>query len=317
MVFAAGTLATTLVNNWGLTGRLLPSGSETDTMTETIQFFGHTQIPSSGEYTKAIEVIKVSEVEDENIVTHPRFQEVNDRFIITCRYRVLGGDENQYEEAESDIEDMCKEVVRILKTVYDPSAGTGVFFRTNRQWAIQDNQELAQPELKRTLNFTLTQIISDQDTVFRGFNGVLSFDDSASTGDTKRGSDYVYTEAYNVIMEEGYQTITNWSRNSSPNPIKTRGIFRGSFTADMFAKKADITDANIDQLDNIYKAQNNGELASVVFLHAIQNTESTVATLTTSTKVMVTNIRKSTTDEDLVRYAITADIIAPTTAAIT
>jgi len=286
-------------------------------MKETVNFFGHPQIPSSGEFTKAIEVIKVNEVEDENIITHPRFQEISDRFVITCRYRVLGGDEVMYDEAESDIEDMCKEVVRILKTVYDPSAGTGTFFRTNRQWRNQDKQDLSQPELIRVLDLTLTQIISDQNTVFRGFNGVLSFDDSASTGDTKRGSDYIYTEAYNVVMEEGYQTITRWSRLSSPNPIKVRGMFRGSFTADMFAKKADITDANIDQLDNIYKAQASGELASVVFLHAIQDTEGTVATLTTSTKFMVTNIRKNTTDEDLVRYTITGDIIAPSTAAIT
>ena len=222
-----------------------------------------------------------------------------------------------YDEGESDIEDMCKEIVRILKTVYDPSAGTGTFFTTNRQWQIMDNQDLSQPELKRVLNLTLTQIVSDQNTVFRGFNGVLSFDDSASTGDTKRGSDYTYTEAYNVVMEEGYQTITRWSRNSSPNPIKVRGMFRGSFTADMFAKKADITDVNIDQLDNIYKTQAAGELASVVFLHAVQDTEGTAATLTTSTKFMVTNIRKNTTDEDLVRYTITGDITAPSTAAIT
>ena len=118
-------------------------------------------------------------------------------------------------------------------------------------------------------------------------------------------------------MNEGYDTITNWSRNSRTNPIKTRGMFRGTFTAEMYLKKADITDANIDQLDNIYKAQNNGELATAVFLHAVQDTEGTAATLTTTTTTMVTNIRKVTTDEDLVKFYVTADIIQPTTVAIT
>jgi len=286
-------------------------------MKETVNFFGHPQIPSSGEFTKAVEVIKVNEVEGENIVIHPRFQEVSDRFVITCRYRVLGGDETMYDEGESDIEDMCKEVDRILSTVYDPSAGTGTFFRTNRQWRIQDKQDLSQPELKRILDFTLTQIKSDQDTVFRGFNGVLSFDDSASTADTKRGSDYTYTEAYDVVMDEGYRTSTRMTRLSSPNPTKFRTLLGGNIRVQMYAKKADLTDSNIDQLDNIYKAQNNGELATCVFLHAVQNTESTAATLTTTTTFMVINIRKDTRDEELVRYFVTGEITIPSTAAIT
>jgi len=105
LVYAAGTLKDTIETNWALTGTLLKVGSETDTMKETVNFFGHPQITSSGEYTKAVEVIKVNEVEDENIILHPRFQEVSDRFVITCRYRVLGGDETMYDEAESDIED--------------------------------------------------------------------------------------------------------------------------------------------------------------------------------------------------------------------
>ncbi len=316
MVFAAGTLRDTLESNWSLSGRLLKAGSETDAMKETVEFFGHPQLRRAGEFTKAVEVKKINTPAIENETSHPRFREINDRFIITCRYRVLGGDEELYEQAESDIEDMTEEVRRIIKTVYDPTSGTGTFHTTNWNWAINDNMDTG-PELRRVLNLTLTQIVSDQNTVFRGFNGVLSFDDSASTGDTKRSSDYTYTEAYNVDMNEGYTISSKTTRNSSPNSVFSKTKFSGTFRAEMFAKKADFTDANIDQLDNIYKAQNNGELASVVFLHAIQDTEATPATLTTTTKFMPTNIRKTTTDEDLIRYFITGTILAPSTVALT
>lgn len=316
MTFAASSLRDTLKSSWSLSGRLLKAGAETDTMKETVQFFGHPQIPAMHEFTKAVEVRKINTPANEAIVTHPRFEEVNDRFEITCRNRVLGGDEDLFDEAESDIEDMTEEVVRILKTVYNPLTGTGTFFRTNRTWQNLDTTA-SDFELKRVLNFTLTQIVSDQNTVFRGYNGVLTFDNTNSTGDTKRGTNYTYTEAYDVTIDEGLATVNRMSRLSYPNPIKFTSMFGGMFRAVMFAKKADIADANIDQLDNIYRAQNNGELATAVFLHALQDTEPSPATLTTSTPVKVTRITKNTTDEELVRYTIVGEITQPTTVTVT
>jgi hypothetical protein len=316
LAYAADDLKAILFSSWSLSGRLLRAGSETDTMKETVQFFGHPQIPAAHEAVKSVEVRKVNTPANENIVTHPRFEEINDRFEITCTYRLLGGDDAIYDEAESDIEDMTEEVVRILKTVYNPLNGTGTFFRVSKNWQITDNFNRQQIELKRVLNFTLTQIVSDQNTVFRGFNGVLSFDDSASTGDTKRGTDYIYTEAYDVQIDEGLATVNRMSRLSYPNPIKFTSMFSGIFRCVMFAKKADLQDVNIDQLDNIYKAQANGELATAVFLHAVQNTEGSPATLTTSSTVKVTRITKNTTDEDLVRYTLVGEMAQPTTTAV-
>lgn len=316
-MYAAKDLSDILLSSWSLTGNLLKAGAETDTMKETVQFFGHPQIPASHEATKAVEVRKINTPANEAIVTHPRFEEINDRFEITCIYRLLGGDDTIFNDAETDIEDMTEEVVRILKTVYNPLTGTGTFYRVSKNWQIIDNFDRQQIELKRVLNFTLTQIISDQNTVFRGYNGVLVFDNSASTGDTKRGTNYTYTEAYDVQIDEGISIVNRMSRLSFPNPIKFTSMFSGIFRAIMFAKKADMTDGNIDQLDNIYKVQANGELATAVFLHSVQDTEGTPATLTTTSTVKVTRITKNTTDEDLVRYTLVGELVLPTTTAVT
>ena len=76
---------------------------------------------------------------------------------------MIGSDESIYDQAEQDIEDMTEEVERIIKSVYDPSAGTGVFWSTNRRWLIEDKLDVSgemRLELVRTLNLQLTRIKS-------------------------------------------------------------------------------------------------------------------------------------------------------------
>jgi hypothetical protein len=314
VAYAARDLADQIESGWNLTGRL--SKTSTDTMKEIVYFFGHPQIPVSGEFTKAVEVRKIKQPEQEYTVTHPKFREVRDRFEITCRYRLLGGDEDLYDEAETDIEDMCDEVIRILATVYNPTNGTGTFFTVTTDWQNRDAINV-KPELNRVLYFTLTQIKSRIDTVFRGFGGVLAFDDSASTGDTKRGSDYTYTEAYNVRYDPvGYVPIPHYNRLGI-NPIFNTGPWaQSNFYCEMYAKKADVSDANVDQLDNIYKALNSGKLAEVVFLDSTNNTESPVATLTDAIKVIGVRVGKQRSDEALVVYTVRGTIMEPITTTV-
>ncbi len=317
MVYAAGDLRDTIKAAWGLTGRL--DKTETDTHKNIVQFFGFPQRAGGAEWAKVIEVKKINTDVDENRIIHPHFDEVTDRYEITCKYRVLGADDVMYDEAESDIEDMTEEINRILDTTYNPSGAPPIssFFTTNKQWFNRDVLKNDQPELVRYLSFTLTQIQSQSEFVYRGFGGVLAWD-TASTGDNKRGANYTYTEADNVrIGPEGYPVTNRMSRLSSPNPIKVRRAFRGTFTANMYAKKQDLSDAFIDQVDNIYLAQANGELATTVFLHANDSQETVPTTLTTTTTLMVTGITKDATDAHLVKYTITGELTKPTTVAIT
>lgn len=288
-------------------------------MKETVRFFAHDQLRGAGEYSKAVEVKKTLDPADtEGLTQHPRWEQTRDTFTITCRYRVVSIEEVLWDQAEQDIEDMCLEVVRIIKTVYDPTAGTGAFFQSDYNWTNADDLTTSQQEVKRILQFSLTHIRSREAEVFEGFGGVLTFDTSVSTGDSKPAGDYIYTEATHVVISEGTPVTSRMTRNSSSKtgkPVKFRGKFGGTFTARIFAKKSDLDNATVESLDNIYKAQSAGELPTAVFLHANDNKEGTPVTLTTSTFVMVTNMRKTADDEQLVVYDITGDITQPTTVA--
>ena len=315
--FGADTLRDSIETAWALTGNL--SKTATASFKNPVKFFAHPQ-QAQKEVRKAIEVRKINTAEDENIITHPRFEEITDHFRITVRRRLTQVDEVSFDKAEEEAEDMQEEIVRIIKTVYNPLAGTGNFFKMNRQWRFDDVQRLEQPELIRRMDLFLTRLKSQTTEVFQGYNGVLTFDLSASKNmDSAPAGDYVYTEAYDVESEEGSSTISVMTRNSSAKtgkPTKCRGKFSGTFRATMYAKKSDLNGASADKLDNIYKAQANGQHIEAVFLDAALNKEGTPVTLTSSTPCLVTRMRRKRLDEDLVKYTLTADITEPTTTSV-
>ncbi len=319
--FGADTLRDSIESAWNLTGRLLKVGSETDVMKEPVFFFGHPQIIAAGEWTKAVEVKKINTDERENIITHPRFFEIQDNYEITIRYRVIGGDETLYDQAEQDVEDMTEEVERIIKTVYDPSTGTGNFFSTNRRWRFDDalDARTSRLELRRVLALQLTRLKSQSTEVFQGFGGVLQFSTLTTGADSEPALNYTYTEAFNVVIQEGYRSLpylTVNTNNAKGAPEHYRGMFSGRLTCQMYGKKSDMNTATIEALDNIYKAQTGGETADIVFIHETDNTEGTPKKLTTTTTFRPTNMEKTTNDEELVVFRLTGDIIKPTTYAI-
>lgn len=289
-------------------------GGATATQTEKVHFFAYPEQPGQ-ELTKTVTVVKINAEQDENVVAHPQFNEVSDTYEITARYRATDIQASSRDTSEGNMEDICAEIVRILKVTYEPSSSTGAFFSARRDWTNMDKPESMQPELIRRLRFTLTKITSDSSQVYStGFGGVLVFDTSLSTGDSKPVGDYTYTEAYNVESDEGSGQVGLMTRNSSAKTGKQeffRGKFSGSFRAEMKAKRLDLINAGttLDSLNEIYKAQGNGELGDVTFLTSILNTEPD--TLTFRTKVKVTNIRWITKAEDLVTMIMTGRVIEP------
>lgn len=216
---------------------------------------------------------------------------------------------------------MCEEVIRTVRTIYDPFTDTGVFWNKNSRWNFDDQIDGRQVkmELRRIFNLQLTKINSKSAEVFEGYGGVLTFDTSASTADSKPALDYVYTEAYDVSITEGYRQVPYLTVDVTTAlgvPLWFRGQFSGRFSCEMYVKKSDVNTATIEAIDNIYKVQATGETADVVFLHALTNTEGTVATLTTSTKLKVNSIIKYSDDENLAKFRLVGDIIAPTTYAV-
>ena len=309
--FSADTLRDTIETNWALTGRL--NKTVTDTMTEIVQFFARPQI-SGNESTKAIEVKKVADDLEEEVIEHPRYQEVRDLFEITVRYRVVATDEEVYNLSLQDAEDMQNEVVRIIKTVYSPSAGNGTFWTAGRHWINQDNVNTAQPELIRTMILRLSQIRSDNTKVFNGFGGVLTFDVSESSNmDSAPSVDYIYTEAHRVRTSEGWsveETLTKDTANGSRVPKLSPGVFRGTFDADIYADADDIG-TTADKLDKIYRLQANGHHIVAAFLHA--NTNNNSQTLSETSYVKITGMEKISEDENLVGFHVTGRLTKPST----
>jgi len=316
LVYAADTLRDLLLAAWSLTGEMEEEGGATATQTEKVHFFAYPEQPGQ-ELTKTVSVVKINAEGDENVFAHPQFNEVTDTYEITARYRATDIQMSSRDTSESNMEDICAEIVRILKVTYNPSTSTGAYYKARRDWTNMDKPESVQPELIRRLRFTLTNITSDTATVFHsGFGGVLVFDISASGGDSKPGGDFTYTEAYNVDIDEGSNQIGLMTRLSSSKTGKQeffRGKFQGTYRAELMAKKEDMDNSTIESLDNIYKAQSNGELADVVFLNGTPNTEGSPVTLTTSVKMKVINMRIGTRAEDLVRITMTGRIIQPST----
>lgn len=279
----------------------------------------HPQIKGT-QRSKTVQVRKFTPLE--NVITHPRFEEVTDTFELTVTYQLAGSGLQLWDTLESNIEDVEEEVVRILKTVHNPFDGTGGFFRVMQNWRYADELDSETPVLKRILLFSLTKIRSDEDTVFSGFGGVLAFDVSGTTNaDNPPGADYIFTEAFEVTRDEGIESIpvmTSLSSSGTGVPARFRGMFTGTLTAITYAKKDDLDGSTAEKLDNIYKAQNNGEHIVVALLDTVTNTETpTPATLEDTTLINVTRINKKRTDENLVLYRITGDITAPTITAVT
>ena len=322
MVSQAETIRDLIFNNWALTGRL--SKTETDNMKEIVRFFDHWEV-FGNEWPKAVIVEKINAEEDENNVIHPNFTEVSDVYEIKVRYRVTDVQQTSFSEALEDAEDMAREVQRILRIVFDPATATGTFFVTRSSWRREDHKDQAQPELIRILRFELTQIRSEEAEVFRGFGGVLVFDNAQSQGDNKPGSNYEYTELRDVDINEGYTQIEYLTKDQVKGrgvPFLRRGLFRGRFTALLQAKKSDIVNAGtINLLSEIYKVQavspSINQNAEVVLLHGNQNQETIPKTLTTTSFMIIENMEKIDGDEALLAYRLTGKLTRPTLYGVT
>lgn len=321
MVAAATTLRDTIESGWNLTGELskVETGTGPTLMDEVVQFWDRKQVIGN-EVPKSVTVEKINADENEIIVKHPHFNEVSDIYEITVYYRVIDVDEDNFSTSLDLIESMAQEVVRIVKTVFNPSVPTGIYFRTANSWTNEDMYMGNEPELRRKLRFQLTTITSDNSGVYPGFSGVLIFDTSASQGDSKPVTDYTYLEVFGVKVREGYGLIPLLTKDITKGvgvPFQTRGLFSGTFTAHMMAARTNILGSTIEKIQNIYKVQSNPDikrqLAEVALLHELVDTtvSPNSSKFTTQSFMKIDNIFKDSMDDDLVKYIVTGTLTRP------
>jgi len=320
MTAAATTLRDTISTEWALTGELskVSTGTGPTLMDEVVQFFDRLQVVGN-EVTKAVVVEKINAEGNETVIQHPNFNELVDIYEITVRYRVIDVNAVNYSDSLDFVEQMGTEVVRILRTVYNPSTTLNIYFRTTNNWTNEDVDVGNQRDLQRKLRFTLTTITSDDDEVYSGFGGVLVFDTSDSQGDSKPGADYTFVSVKTVDVDEGFSQIPTLTKDTSQGvgvPLLMRGQFSGTFSALMYAQKTNIIGSTVEKLQNIYRLQTTspivGQNAEVVLLRSNTNTESTVSTLTRKSFMKINRMKENEPDEDLVSYTIIGTLSRPT-----
>ncbi len=315
----AQTIKELLFNNWSLTGEL--SKIITSNMTEVVNFIGRDQVPGNKK-AKMVTVQKVNAIGDQDITEHPRYFEQSELFEITCFLQIPDSADDLFNVWIDLMQQMTSEVIRILKILYSPSSGTGEFFRTVTSWTRDDTFFPDEPMLVRTLRFTISRIVSNEEEVFIGYpgavgsQGVLVFDTSASSGDSLPTSDYIYTQTERVQIVQGFRNIpylTTDGTSITGVPIYYRGQFGGRFACNMFLKKSDITPTTLNSLSQIFLPQSTGELGTAAFLHNVGNTEDPPVLLTESLLVNITEIEKIAENEELVKFNIRGNLVTPST----
>ena len=294
----AETVKNLLETNWALTGSL--SKTSASNMNEVVRFFDRKQVEGN-EWPKAVTVEKINDQLDENKFKHPHFTEVRDNYTITCHFRVVDVNPATYSTSLTNVENMAKEVQRILATSYDPHAGTGVFFTADATWTKSDILDGAQPELIRSMSFTLTKISSENPNVVEGYKGVLRISGGK-----------IYTEAYNVESAYGMDQISEVIVGNSKVPVFFTGAFNGRINADMFLSSADIG-GGVTDINHIGTDLVKGEVSENIFLQQYSNATNTV-TITHTIKIINFDIVGFV--EDLVKIKMIGEIISHPTMAV-
>lgn len=313
--FQAKTLSDTIETNWALTGAL--TKVKTSTRTNIVKFFGHPQAPET-ENKKAVYVKKQTPLN--SVVHYPRYDSIRDTFELQCRYTAEFAKKSAWDNAEERVEDMCEEVVRIVKTVYDPQTSTGVFWTTSYEWRNDDQIDLKIKVLRRTLVLHLTYLKSRDTTVFEGNSGVLTFDLSETVADSKPSNDYIYTEVFDVDIGEGYgidAVMTNDVTQGQNVPVLFSTMYAGQIRFIMRAKKADLNVSTVNALYKMFLLQASSpldkELPTITLLSDVDNTESPVVTFRTSSSVKIIDMRKRVRELDLVEFTVTGMLTKPST----
>jgi len=316
MVSQAEVIKDLVELNWSLTGVL--SKTAAADMKEVVTFWDRVQVMGN-EKTKAIEVIKINDDLEENVIEHPNFLEIEDVYQITIRYRVTNVDETTYSLALTNIELMATELLLILDTQFSPATSSSGFFVSGKSMRREDHLDQAQPELKRILTLRLTQIRAQDDTVFRGNEAVMIFDTSASFGDNKPGADYSYTELKELSIVEGFDVNAHLTKDKTRGrgiPHLVRGYFHGVFSALIYAKKDDIDGTTLEKIELLYKTQVQAplrsQLAEVVMLHNVTNVVTpTNDIFQTKSFMRIIRMDKLTSDVSLVAYRIVGRLVQP------
>jgi len=239
----------------------------------------------------------------------PHIQENAQRFMIHLYYRARASATNDV-AAEKLIEDV------IMAGLEGTTLGSSKIFLETKDW---NRNYIDRPihHIHSTLTVFVTDLAGQDDKVFDGINGTLTFDVSASNNmDSAPGSDRVYTAVRSVRISEGFSTIEHMHKDTQNGrlvPHLMSGRFRGTFSGQIYADADDIG-STAEKLNQIYLLQSNGEHIQATFLHVVTNNNS--QTLTKTSFVKITSMDEVSSDRELVVFNVTGSLIKPSTSVV-
>jgi len=315
LTYEAETLKNILFTNWSLTGRLAKTG--TPNTKRPVFFFSREQIDDKIE-SKSLEVIKETPLTTQKNTEF--YTNETDVFLLRWTYKLQGTTAADWDVSESDTELAETEINEILKTVYDPQNGVGVFFTSDLVWSDNDkiNEGEADPYIVRELRLTLTRIISRNPKVFNTFDrGVFFIVSESSNMDNPPGADFDYTEVYDITGTQGHRVV-ELDVTENPDGVGIPLFYAGRFTGLIMMKSyfsADDIGNDASKINQIYRRQQNGELITAAIVQTYSNNNSQIYTETTL--CLITEIRKPSPMSALKTWEITGRIIKPTIEVIT
>jgi len=146
-------------------------------------------------------------------------------------------------------------------------------------------------------------------------DGVLVIDVSASNIDNKPGSNYTYTNIYDVEISEGYrdhhEIVTSNNEEGTLIPLHFAGSFSGRFIGHMHVKADDIGNTG-DKVNQLMTLRSNGEKPEAVFIYTQKDADSpNPATITETFTVEIDEVVRLYSHQDLVRYRLLGTLVKP------
>jgi hypothetical protein len=321
-VFDANTIAKSIHDNWSLSGLLaLAENVDSNTTNEGIYMFAHQNPEGIG---RRIVVLVRKVTPRENVIEHPKFDEVRDVYECWTHYILENIDEQNWINAESLVQQIQDEVLRILKLLFDPAKNVGIFFSTDRKWDNKDDFTQQSPQINRVLTFALIRLRSRDATVPVGYGFILAFNVVSSDGSGLPSSNYIFTEAYHVDSEEGWDTVEEVVSGMPPSvlpqgaPIQFTAKFTGFFECQLYPKLVDI-DTSTNMLNQIWQLLSVNhvvggivsEIPRIYLIITTQNLNNPTNTLTDNMVVRPIRFKRIYDQEELVGIRLQAKIYKP------
>lgn len=282
----------------------LKAGTYTLETLTTDKFF-KTQQPEKRRRFPSVELL---EVKPQSSVDTDEKRDFTRQFDVKIFLRFIGGQAGGQSNEIDSLETLETELLTVIEST---TLGEHKLVTESKEWNREYKNNAIPPHIISTLRIVLRQVTPISETP----DGVLIFRLSGSIGDSLPASDYIYTQAFNSDVDEGYNHIEEYS-NRDANPKNYTGGFRGSFITHIKVKSADFG-STTDKLNQISRPQVNGQLPTVVFRYTNKTGQTpTPNTLQKDLILSVTNITELYRTQDNVVFRLLCRLLQPSTTTV-